>query len=138
MGEDRSWHLRLSGRRNLEFFAALYPLQGGDERLDRLLHLVGMDLSADRPVSQYSTGMRARLGLARALLRAAPVLVLDEPSRILDPEGREACHRMLQGLMASQGICVVIASHDAAEVGGLAGQVLEVGIGSLARGKALA
>lgn len=129
LGEERSWYLRLSGRRNLEFFAALYPGRGSGRRVEHLLELVGLADDADRRVNTYSTGMRARLGLARALLPDPSVLVLDEPTRSLDDEGRSLCHDLLRQRMAEHGTCVVIASHDGAETAGLAGTVLHLGAG---------
>jgi ABC-2 type transport system ATP-binding protein len=125
MGEDRAWYWRLSGRRNLEFFASLFPRGAVDRhRVDELLGLVGLAHDADRRVGDYSTGMRARLGLARALLPRAPVLVLDEPTRSVDATGRSEFHAVLTEVMTRLRTTVALATHDLEEAATLADQVV--------------
>ena len=86
LANERSWYWRLTGRHNLEFFAALYGLskKARKQRTTELLEEVGLADAADRPFGEYSSGMRLRLSLARALVPSPPVLLLDEPTRSLD------------------------------------------------------
>ena len=103
-----------SGRRNLELLAALGRV---DRRrgVDDVLARVGLvDRAADR-VGTYSLGMRRRLGLAAALLCDPEVLVLDEPTNGLDPEGVRDVRELLRDL-ADEGRTVVVSSHALAEV----------------------
>src|SRR5207249_2002513 len=86
-GDERSWYWRLSGRRNLEFFAALYgQARPAARRLAaEMLVAVGLEGVAERRVDRFSSGMRARLAIARALLPHPSVVLMDEPFRNLDP-----------------------------------------------------
>jgi ABC-2 type transport system ATP-binding protein len=87
MNEERSFFWRLTARQNLEFFAALDNLSGKSmrERSKELVHFVGLEAHVDKPVSTYSAGMKQRLALARGLIAEPEVLILDEPTRALDP-----------------------------------------------------
>jgi ABC-2 type transport system ATP-binding protein len=98
-------HLRVSAT------AAAIPRH----RIDELLALVGLARAADRRVGGYSTGMRQRLAVAGALLGDPEVVVLDEPTLGLDPEGVAWMRRLLREF-AAEGRCVVLASHLLAEV----------------------
>jgi len=85
-GEERSFYWRLTGRQNLAFFAALYglPSQEARARISELCDLLGT-VDLDRRVQTYSAGMKQRLALVRALLHNPPILLLDEPTKSLDP-----------------------------------------------------
>jgi ABC-2 type transport system ATP-binding protein len=93
LNEERSFFWRLTGRQNLNFFGALDNLVGRDLRgkIDDLIRLTGLEKAADTVVSNYSSGMKQRLALARGLLSDPDILILDEPTRTLDPE---ACEEM--------------------------------------------
>lgn len=88
-GEERSFYWRVSGRHNLEFWASLRGLApaDGSARARELLDRVGLGQAADRRVQTYSSGMRQRLAMARALLGRPRVLLCDELTRALDKEG---------------------------------------------------
>lgn len=108
--ESAGLYLNLTGRQNLHFFADLY---GVDEpgRADALLEEFGLADAADRKVGAYSTGMRKRLGLARALLHRPRVLFLDEPTNGLDPEGIRMVLGYIRQLNERDGTTVMICSH---------------------------
>ena len=84
---DRSFFWRLDGRENLRFFAAGYGIRGPafERRLDELVESLGLAEFIHRRVGSLSSGQRGRLALARALFHRPAVLLLDEPTRSLDP-----------------------------------------------------
>jgi ABC-2 type transport system ATP-binding protein len=125
LGEERSWYWRLSGRDNLEFFAALHGMRRSAARVrtDELLATVGLTAAAERRFDRYSSGMRARLSLARALLHKPPVLCLDEPTRTLDPVAALAFRAEVR-TQADAGRAVLFATHDLHEAAALASRVV--------------
>jgi len=129
LGDERSWYLRLSGRANLELFAAVAGLAPGAKEIDRRLRAVGLAADSGRPVLEYSTGMRARLALARALMGDPEVLLLDEPSSGLDAEGKESFHDWL--LAGAENRAVLIATHDLEEVRDIASRTAIMGGGRI-------
>ncbi len=131
LGNQRSWYWRLSGRRNLEFFAALYGLRrrAAAARADELLGEVELEGVADRRVGEYSDGMRARLGLARALLREPPALVLDEPTQNLDPIAAANFRDIVLRLADERGTAVLLTTHNLHEAAALATEVVVLAMG---------
>ncbi|HET6548527.1 MAG TPA: ABC transporter ATP-binding protein [Solirubrobacter sp.] len=111
----------LSGRKNLELVAAL---DGGDapERIDDALHTVDLFARAKDKVRGYSHGMKQRLGIAGALLRAPRLLLLDEPTTGLDPAGMRDMRALVHRL-AGDGITVLLSSHLMSEVEDLCDRV---------------
>ena len=114
LAEERSHYWRLSGRANLEFFGALHGQRrsAAVRGAAQLLAEVGLEEVADRPVGTWSTGMRMRLALARALLGEPAVLLLDEPTRSVDPTAAEDLRRSLRETAARRGLTMLLATHD--------------------------
>jgi ABC-2 type transport system ATP-binding protein len=113
-GEERSFSWRLSARRNLRFFAELHSLRGAvaRARVDDLLELLGLGSAADRPVGGFSSGMRQKLAIARALLHAPPLLFLDEPTRGLDLRASDDLLALIaEELVTHQGTTVFLTTH---------------------------
>jgi ABC-2 type transport system ATP-binding protein len=131
-GDDRSSSLRLSGRENLEFVAALHGVDRSDRhgRVATALDAVGLTAAADDAYSSYSTGMRQRLGIARALVTDASVLLLDEPFRALDAESAGRLRRTLADVRA-RGATVLVATHHLDELEGEWDRVLALEGGRL-------
>ncbi len=102
----------LTGRENLYYTADLNRIPDGEatERIERVLEEVGLPEAGDRPVGEYSHGMRQRLGLADVLLKEPELVILDEPTLGLDPEAARQFLRLVEDLK-SRGITVLLASH---------------------------
>lgn len=118
-GEERSFHWRLTGRQNLEFFAALSDLFGAQARarIDEILERLGLADAADNMVYSYSSGMRQKLALARGLLTDPSILFLDEPTKSIDPLAARQVKEFVKGrLVGQEGRTVFLTSHRLEEV----------------------
>lgn len=112
--EAHGFYANLTGRENLDLTRSLLGLPPTE--IDRVLEVVDLVDNARRRVSDYSLGMRQRLGLARAMLGAPPVLVLDEPTNGLDPDGIADMRRFLKALPDRTGATVLLSSHLLGEI----------------------
>lgn len=121
---ERTSYMRISGRENLIFFGRLYGLRAAAaaKRADECLGLVGLADAAKRPVNQYSSGMQKRLAIARALLVDPPVLLVDEATQSLDPEGARTT-RSLARQAAARGAAVLWTTQRLDEIRGFADRV---------------
>ena len=118
IADERSLHWRLSARENLRLFAALYGIHGAEQRrrIDEVLALVGLGHAASRQAGSFSSGMRQRLLLGRALLPRPRVLLLDEPTRSLDPISARDFRQFLRREVAGPAGCtVLLATHSTDE-----------------------
>jgi ABC-2 type transport system ATP-binding protein len=118
IADERSLYWRLSGRQNLDLYAALYgvPSTERERTAERLLGAVGLEHAGSRMVGTYSSGMKQRLLIARALLSRPAVLLLDEPTRSLDPvSARDFRQFLREEIVGRQGCTVLLATHDADE-----------------------
>lgn len=125
-GADGCFYSRLSGRENLNLFATLNNIsrQETARRIAELTELFGLGPLLDQQVRTLSTGNVHRLGLARAMLHRPSVLLLDEPTRSLDPLAAAEFRRfLLHRIVGELGTTVLFASHTLAEVEQLAGWV---------------
>lgn len=113
--ENPDLYMYLSGRKNLEMVASYYK-NVSKERINDVIDLVGLNNRIDDKVSKYSLGMRQRLGIAAALINSPSLLILDEPTNGLDPEGIKELRNLLQKLAKVEGIGVLISSHNLAEL----------------------
>jgi lantibiotic transport system ATP-binding protein len=104
----------LTGRENLEITRMLTGLRRSE--MDRVLDIVAMRDAAGERVGRYSLGMRQRLGIARALLGQPRLLILDEPTNGLDPEGIRDMRALIRDLPKDHGCTVLLCSHLLAEV----------------------
>ena len=116
--EERTLYWRLTGRQNLRFFAALYEIPGSDinRRVQEVLDIVELGDSADDPVMKYSTGMKHRVALARGLLADPDILLLDEPTRSLDPRAARHIWEFIKNVLIGElNRTVLIATHNMEE-----------------------
>jgi ABC-2 type transport system ATP-binding protein len=122
LADERSLYWRLDAQRNLEFFAALYGFgrRRARQRAAELRELVGLAHAGRRMVATYSTGMRARLLIARSLIHEPDVLLFDEPTRSLDPVASAQVRELVVDLARERDIAALYATHDlheAADIG---------------------
>lgn len=111
--DDVGFYNHLSGMDNLIYTARLnrIPLSEARERAETLLKRVGLSEAVDKRVGQYSRGMRQRLGLADVLIKRPEVIILDEPTLGIDPEGVRELLELIHRLSREEGITVLISSH---------------------------
>ncbi|HEV2122992.1 MAG TPA: ATP-binding cassette domain-containing protein [Chloroflexota bacterium] len=127
--ETPSLYDRLTGRENLQVTQHL--LGAPSTELDRVLELVDMKSAESKLVGGYSLGMRQRLGVARALIGNPRLLVLDEPSNGLDPDGIRDMRHLIQELPKKSDVTVFVSSHLLAEVEQIATHVALIHRGRL-------
>ena len=116
--DERSLHWRLSALENMRLFAALHGLTAAEglSRSLEALETVKLADVGDKMVGTYSSGMRQRLLLARALISRPRVLLLDEPTRSLDPVSAHEFRRTLRDdIIGRQGATVILATHNSEE-----------------------
>lgn len=126
--ESPSYYAHLTGRENLEILQGL--LRVPKENVDRVLKIVRLDGQGKKKVSNYSLGMKQRLGLAGALLNFPKLLILDEPTNGLDPAGIQEMRELIRSLPEKYGMTVIISSHLLSEID----QIVD-DIGIIANGK---
>ena len=116
--DERSFYWRLSGEENLAFFARLYGLTAAEARRRTRELLASMELEevAKRQFLSYSSGMKQRLAICRALLHDPPILCLDEPTRSLDPIAAKHLRQFIRGsLHRDRGKTILLATHNLQE-----------------------
>ena len=127
----------LTGHENLLQYANMYPAVSR-ERIDEVINLNGLMDYIDDPVRTYSLGMRERLGIAQALLHKPSILILDEPTNGLDPEGIKGLRDHLRNLARLDGTTVVISSHLLSEMELICDRVAFIKKGRLIKVKPMA
>jgi len=113
--ESPAFYDYLSGRRNLEILSS-YSAPISRKRIQAVIEWVGLSGRENSKVRTYSHGMRARLALAQALLPQPELLILDEPSDGLDPEGIHEMRLTIQRLHRELGLTILLSSHFLNEV----------------------
>jgi len=120
--EAPAFYENFSGRRNLQLLASL---SGGvkRERVEQVLEIVGLRDRAQDPVKVYSYGMRQRLGIAQALLPTPELIILDEPTNGLDPQGIQQTRELIRRLRDEFKLTVLLSSHLLSEIEQLCNRV---------------
>ncbi len=120
--ENPDLYMYLSGYENLKLLTNLY--QGIDtKRIDEVVKMVKLENRIRDKVSKYSLGMRQRLGIAQAILHRPNLLILDEPTNGLDPEGIKEMRELLVDLAQKEKMAILISSHNLAELDNLCNKV---------------
>jgi ABC-2 type transport system ATP-binding protein len=122
--EQHGLYLRMTGEEYLDFFGQVYRLNGlmRQARTAELLEYFGLANVAGQRIGEYSKGMRQKLALARALIHAPPVLLLDEPTSAMDPESARLVRDSIASLR-SENRTILICTHNLAEAEVLADQI---------------
>ncbi|RLS78116.1 MAG: ABC transporter ATP-binding protein [Planctomycetota bacterium] len=114
----------LSARETLDFYGRLFkiPARVRQERIDRLLEMVGLDAVGHRPVGEFSKGMQRRVGLAQSLINDPQLLILDEPTSGMDPVGARQIRDLIADL-GRRGKTVLLCTHQLSDVEDLCDRV---------------
>jgi ABC-2 type transport system ATP-binding protein len=128
--EERSFYWRLTSEQNLLFFARLYGMtdKSARNRINEVFERLGLTELKKRRFAELSTGNKQRLAVARALLPAPPVLLLDEPTRSLDPLAAAGMRDLIRSL---KGVSVLLTSHNLSEVEELCNRVAIISKGEI-------
>jgi len=130
--ESRGFYDWMTAREYLLFFANLYGLEkaAASQRITHLLSQVDLSRNKQKKIGAYSRGMKQRLGLARALINNPQILILDEPTLGLDPQGQEDIENLLKELN-SRGVTIFYSSHLLHEVSNLCSRIAIINQGRL-------
>jgi len=114
--EHDALYKRMSAYDNLDYYARLYDVADRRQKVDQLLDFVDLLDRKDEPIARYSTGMRRKLSIARALVHDPEILFMDEPTAGLDPEAQTMIRDVIIELSGNKMITVFLNSHNLYEV----------------------
>jgi ABC-2 type transport system ATP-binding protein len=116
--------MRLTVRQNLRVFGMLYGVPDIEDRIEQLGEALDLSELLDRPTGKLSAGQKTRVSLAKSLINAPELLLLDEPTASLDPDTADWVRAHLERYCRSRGATVLLASHNMAEVERLCERVI--------------
>lgn len=130
---ERTFYWRLTGRQNLDFFAALSGCckTGLEQRISNLTRRLGLEEHLHKMFAAFSAGNRQKLSLVRALLTNPAVLVMDEPTRTLDPIVAQQLYGLVKELVRREGKAVIWATHNLAEAEAVCDRAVILGSGQV-------
>jgi ABC-2 type transport system ATP-binding protein len=131
MTESAGLYRNLSGVENLKFFAALYGVEHVEARIKELLADFGLYEARDKKVGAYSSGMKKRLGIAKALLHSPELLFLDEPTTGLDPEGTRDLLKYIEELNRKHQVTIFLCTHLLKQVESLCHKFIFIASGKI-------
>ena len=121
----------LSGYENLKFYASISDKNISKKHIDNIVKIVGLSDRIHDKVKNYSLGMKQRLGIAQSLLNVPKILILDEPTNGLDPEGIKDIRNLLKRLASEFKITVLISSHNLKEMQDICDKVIIINEGNI-------
>jgi ABC-2 type transport system ATP-binding protein len=132
--ENIGFYDNLNARQNLSFYAELaqVPDNVAKGRVEQLIDMVGLGQKRDVKVAAYSHGMRQRLGIAQSLVRGPKILILDEATQGIDPEGTRDLRELIRMLSKEKGMTIVFTTHVLYEVNKLCDRVAIMKNGTIA------
>lgn len=128
--ENPQFFKNISGRELISFSLRLCACPASDQQVESILEQVGVLDAADRPIREYSKGMRQRIGLAQALAHQPSLLILDEPMSGLDSAGR-TCIKSILKQYCNGGRSILFSSHDLSDVEDLCSRIVWVDNGHI-------
>jgi ABC-2 type transport system ATP-binding protein len=133
VGGERTLYWKLTARDNLMYFSSLYKMkkQHATKRVQELLETFNLSDRADERLEDYSTGMRQKVAIARALLHDPPILLLDEPTLGLDPNFSRQIRKQIRDLSQKQGKTVLLTTHYMDEADQLCDRVAFINNGNI-------
>jgi len=133
VGGERSLYWKLTARDNLRYFASLYKMHRthAKQRIEELLENFSLSDRADERLEDYSTGMRQKIAIARALLHDPPILLLDEPTLGLDPNFARQIRRQIKELSEKHGKTILLTTHYMDEADQLCDRVAFINNGNI-------
>jgi ABC-2 type transport system ATP-binding protein len=133
IGGERTLYWKLTARDNLMYFASLYkmPRKLAKERVEELLEMMQLSDRADERLEDYSTGMRQKVAIARALLHDPPILLLDEPTLGLDPTFSRQIRNQIKELSKKHGKTILLTTHYMEEADQLCDRVAFINDGKV-------
>jgi len=129
MVEFPSFYGNMTGYSNLVLYANIYGQK--KSRIDEVLEMVGLGKDQNKKVSQYSMGMKQRLAIARAFINHPEIVILDEPTNGLDPQGCIEIRNLIQSLAEKERVTFILCSHILSEVQAVCNRVGIIDKGAL-------
>ena len=132
--ENAGFYDNLTAKQNLSFYAELadVPEKVSSDRCEKLIDMVGLGDKRAVKVGAYSRGMKQRLGIAQSLVREPKILILDEPTQGIDPEGTRDLREIIRGLSKERGMTIIFTTHVLYEVNKLCDRVAIMKNGAIA------
>ena len=128
--ENPDLYMYLTGYENLKLVANMYK-NIDKNRVDEVIKIVKLEQRINDKVSKYSLGMRQRLGIAQAILHKPNLLILDEPTNGLDPEGIKELREIIKNLALKENVGVLISSHNLSELESFCNKVVMIKNGKI-------
>lgn len=129
MVEAPSFYGYMTGFKNLKLYANL--LDKDDKRINEVLDIVGLTKAANKKVDKYSLGMKQRLAIARAFLNNPKIVILDEPTNGLDPQGVIEIRNLIKKLSVENHVTFLVCSHILSEIQNICNRISIINNGKL-------